>query len=99
MTELTNAEKEESINKMLSEMRELKAGIDKVQQDIDIQVSNIKDYTKTTQQLTAYQIAVNQLDDFFEYMNESKSDRAQVHQILDNLTKKLKIICSQKTLN
>jgi len=37
----------------------------------------------------AYQQAINALDDFFEYANESKSDREQVHKVLDNLTLKL----------
>ena len=40
--------------------------------------------------LQAYVEAVNKIDDFFEYRNESKSDREAVHKILKELTKDLK---------
>jgi hypothetical protein len=47
---------------------------------------------KLKKKLSAYQEAVNKIDDFFEYANESKSDRERVHEILDNLTLKLSTI-------
>lgn len=39
--------------------------------------------------LEAYKKAVNRIDDFFEYANESVSDRKYVHEVLDKLTKEL----------
>jgi len=39
--------------------------------------------------IKAYQDAINEIDDFFEYSNESKSDRKRVHYILADLTAKL----------
>lgn len=40
-------------------------------------------------QLSAYQKAINQIDDYFEYAMESKRDQKKVHQILGDLTDKL----------
>ena len=40
--------------------------------------------------LAAYRKAINHLDDYFEYTNESKKDRARVHDILAQLTLDLK---------
>lgn len=40
--------------------------------------------------LMAYQVAVNQFDDYFDHINESIKDRKKVHQILGNLTDELK---------
>ncbi len=37
--------------------------------------------------IAAYQKTINRIDDYFEYTNESKSDREKVHEILDRLTK------------
>ncbi len=37
--------------------------------------------------IAAYQKTVNRIDDYFEYTNESESDREQVHAILARLTK------------
>ena len=37
----------------------------------------------------AYRNFVNQIDDYFEYSNESLKDRKKVHQLLENLTDKL----------
>lgn len=42
--------------------------------------------------LEVYQKAINSIDDFFEYRNESQSDRIYVRNILDNLTKQLQNI-------
>lgn len=39
--------------------------------------------------LSAYIHAVNQIDDYFEYANESTKDRAKVKLILTDLTKKI----------
>jgi hypothetical protein len=39
--------------------------------------------------LTIYQGAVNEIDDYFEYRNESKKDRKKVHEILKRLTENL----------
>lgn len=47
---------------------------------------------KLKKQLVAYQEAVNKIDDWFEYANESKADREKVHEILDHLTLKLSTI-------
>ena len=43
-------------------------------------------------QLQEYQRTINQIDDFFEYANESKSDREFIHMKLDGLTVALKIL-------
>lgn len=43
-------------------------------------------------QLQEYQKTVNQIDDFFEYASESKSDREFIHAKLDALTVAIKII-------
>jgi len=40
--------------------------------------------------VAAYQKTVNRIDDYFEYANESKSDREKVQEILGRLTKFLK---------
>jgi len=37
--------------------------------------------------IAAYQKTINRIDDYFEYTNESKSDREEVHTILARLTK------------
>ncbi len=39
--------------------------------------------------LEAYQHTVNNIDDFFEYSNQSISDRKFIHEQLDKLTGKL----------
>jgi len=36
--------------------------------------------------IAAYQKTINRIDDYFEYTNESKSDRKEVHAILARLT-------------
>ncbi len=96
---MTEINKEKRIEEMLEEMREFKRQIDVVQQDIDKQVNQIKMFDSAIRQLDAYKKTINQIDDFFEYRNSSKSDREQVHVFLDNLTKHLATICSPKTLN
>ncbi len=99
MKDLTDNEKLYRVEQMLEEMREFKRQIDVVQHDIEVQTNNIKMVDSSTKQLNAYKKAINRIDDFFEYRNSSKSDREQVHAILDNLTKELQIICSPKILN
>ena len=42
--------------------------------------------------LSAYRNFVNEVDDYFEYRNESLVDRKRVHQLLGNLTDKLEEI-------
>ena len=37
----------------------------------------------------SYQEAINKIDDYFEYANESKSDRKEVHDILAELCHQL----------
>jgi hypothetical protein len=54
----------------------------------ELEVKNIR----LQKQLDAYKDAVNRIDDWFEYANESATDREKVHEILDNLTLKLSII-------
>ena len=39
--------------------------------------------------LESYQRAINKLDDYFEYRNESVKDREVVHAILAKLTKEI----------
>ncbi|MDH3325881.1 MAG: hypothetical protein OEM38_04090 [Gammaproteobacteria bacterium] len=45
-----------------------------------------------TNKLAMYQKAVNDVDDYFEYANESKKDQKQVHKILGNLADALSSI-------
>ena len=40
--------------------------------------------------LDLFQETINKIDDFFEYRNESVTDRKQVHLILNQLTESLK---------
>lgn len=48
-----------------------------------------KELTETNRQtqarLNMYQVAVNKIDDYFEYQGESKKDQKKVHQLLGNL--------------
>ena len=46
--------------------------------------------------LEEYKKAINRIDDFFEYANESEKDREFIHGVLDNLTDKLTKIYSTK---
>jgi len=46
--------------------------------------------------LNAYMEAINEIDDFFEYANESRTDRKRVHEILGRLTEKLVKIYNHK---
>lgn len=47
---------------------------------------------QANRRLAAYQKAVNQIDDYFEYAMELKQDQKKVHQILGNLTDAIKAI-------
>ena len=47
--------------------------------------------------LTAYQQAVNKIDDYFEYRMESKTDQAKVREILSELTGKISRISETHT--
>jgi len=51
---------------------------------------------KDEKALEAYKKTINKIDDWFEYMNESKKDREFIHTELDKLTEKLKLIYSVK---
>ena len=42
--------------------------------------------------VTAYQKTINRIDDYFEYSNNSIGDRQYVHELLADLSKKLKQI-------
>ena len=44
---------------------------------------------KNERYLKAYRNFVNQIDDYFEYRDESIEDRKKVHQLLQNLTEQL----------
>ena len=46
--------------------------------------------------ITAYQRAINKIDDYFEYRAESAADRSKVHDILSDLTEELKT-CQSST--
>ena len=48
--------------------------------------------SKEEEYLSAYRSFINEIDDYFEYSNESLKDRKKVHQLLGNLTDKLKEI-------
>ena len=54
---------------------------------------NLTDAARSVQKIedefTEYRTAINVIDDYFEYMNESKADRKVVHQILKKLTTEL----------
>ena len=45
---------------------------------------------KASSNLLRYIDAINKIDDYFEYANESIKDRKKVYQILGNLTESLK---------
>lgn len=47
------------------------------------------DVRKNERYRWAYRNFVNQIDDYFEYRNESIEDRKKVHQLLQNLTEQL----------
>ena len=47
---------------------------------------------KCRERLEAYQDAINAIDDYFEYRNESKLDRAVVYGIISTLTQSLQEI-------
>ncbi|ASU03330.1 hypothetical protein [Pseudoalteromonas phage J2-1] len=49
----------------------------------------LEENQKLQKQLYWYRYSVNQIDDYFEYRNESLKDRKKVHQLLGNLTDKL----------
>jgi len=51
-----------------------------------------RDLHRQKELTAAYQKTVNRIDDYFEYANESKSDREKVQEILGRLTKFLKEI-------
>ena len=47
---------------------------------------------KTQQMLKAYQEALNKIDDYFEYSNESEKDKKKVRKVLSELTEELRKI-------
>lgn len=44
---------------------------------------------KTIAERDIYRKAINDIDDYFEYANESAKDRQKVYSILDSMTKEL----------
>jgi hypothetical protein len=52
-------------------------------------MKKITDKEKTEAALKAYIESINEIDDYFEYANESKRDREFVHSVLNKLTNKL----------
>ncbi|AKO61114.1 hypothetical protein AXI76_gp213 [Pseudoalteromonas phage H101] len=52
----------------------------------------LDDNKRLVESITLYGKTMNQIDDYFEYRNESVQDRKKVHQLLGNLTDKLKEI-------
>lgn len=46
--------------------------------------------------LGIYQKAINEIDDYFEYRNESKKDRKAVHGVLGRLTERLEVEYSRR---
>lgn len=55
--------------------------------DMFEQIEN--DLMRERKKLHAYQATINRIDDFFEYSNESKSDRKFIHEQLNKLTNSL----------
>jgi len=51
---------------------------------------------QSEQALKEYQKTINRIDDFFEYANESKKDRAFIHEQLDKLSSRLEKIYRTK---
>jgi hypothetical protein len=49
-----------------------------------------------SKKLELYSKAINQIDDYFEYRNESKKDREVVYKILDDLSASLKLLIEKK---
>ncbi len=65
--------------------------------DIELQLMTNKYYLETLERrLASYQKAINKIDDYFEYINESLSDRDRVHAILDSLANELNATCVTK---
>lgn len=60
--------------------------IDKIAIMLEVMTEEID---RLKRQREVYATAVNQIDDYFEYGNESVRDRDQVYKILDNLKLKL----------
>lgn len=55
-------------------------------------VSRIEDLQKECQNLKPYRNAINRIDDYFEYANESLKDREFIHNQLDAITEHLQRI-------
>jgi hypothetical protein len=55
--------------------------------NVPVRLTTMDDKEKLV--LEEYKKAINIIDDFFEYANESKKDREFIHEVLDNLTDKL----------
>ena len=45
--------------------------------------------TKEERELRVYRRAINRIDDYFEYRNESDKDKAYVMSVIDELTNEL----------
>ncbi len=52
-------------------------------------LSNIRMDTRVAEALRKYQTAINKIDDYFEYSNESEKDKTFVREVLSKLTKDL----------
>ena len=52
----------------------------------DALTPNERELMTSRSYLTAYQRAINKIDDYFEYRMESKVDQAEVREILSELT-------------
>jgi len=58
--------------------------------ELEYEVALLKERVKKVEARNrAYQFSINKIDDWFEYMNESDTDRKKIHEILDNLTLRL----------
>lgn len=53
-------------------------------------MTNEEHITKLESRLKIYERAINSIDDHFEYMHESDSDKRFVMVVIDSLTDKLK---------
>ena len=46
----------------------------------------VKEFEKTQKWLDCYMSAINKIDDYFEYTNESQRDKKYVREVLSELT-------------
>jgi len=68
----------------------MSASCQDVMDAVDREMSLRKEREQLKAYLSTYQAAMNKIDDWFEYGNESRADRCRVHKILSELTDQLR---------